>query len=144
MEHVFTNPFDQMEYEKDPVEFNKKLNGQPKFIGQGYSYGCGSDCYGGYIVEHKKLPNGKEIWGLQSAKTHMTTCWEDGHETCDGPIAWTASVWIIARGKIHRYGKTIDLPQWWFCDKNGKRMTGRGAKCTYHFSGAHAYRDPSF
>lgn len=141
MEHVFDNVCTELEYNADPVAFNKKLNG-PSFIGQGGSRSVGSDCYGYYIVDKKVLPNGKTIWGYSSAKSRFEVSWTDGSQVCDGPTSWKPEHWMIARGKVRRYGKTFDVPQWWNCDENGKRIPR--AKCNISWTGACAYQDPSF
>jgi len=135
MEHIFDNVCAELEYNADPVAFNKKLNG-PSFIGQGCSKQVGSDCYAHYIVEKKQIGK-KTIWGMSNAKSRFEHSWTDGCQICDGPVSWKATEWITSWGKHED-----DSPKWWFCDENGNRCHGH--KCTYSFRGAHAYQSPSF
>ena len=136
MEHVFANVCQEVEYNADSNAFNEKLTG-PQFIGQGCCKHVGSDSYGYYIVEKKQIGKNKTIWGLNSAKCHITSTWEDGSMTCTGPISWKAEIWIMSWGK-NKNGS----PKWWYCNSDGKRFNG--CRCLMSFSGAHAYRNPSF
>ena len=140
MEHIFDNICTELEYMKDENAFNQKLRAAdgPTFIGQGGSKSSGSDCYGYYWVEKKELKNGKVIWGYASAKSHFAGHWTEGTEVCDGPYEWKAEGWMTTWGK-YKDGK----PKWWECDENGKRFKP-GRKCRVSWTGAHAYRDPSF
>lgn len=142
MEHIFDNICTELEYGEDPIAFNKKLNGQPAFIGQGGSKSVGSDRYGYFLVEKKTLSNGKTIWGYSSAKVHMLTDWTEGTEVCEGPCSWKAKQWIIARGFKKYRGKKLNVPQWWHCDENGNRIAG--SKCDIDWSGAKSWKDPNF
>ena len=108
-----------------------KLEG-PYFIGQGWSYRIGSDCYGGYITFIGKNSANKPYYGLVEADSHFDKCWEDGHQTCVMPADKTPEEFVVKfRG------------QWWKCDKNGDRYIGSRNKVHYSWNGAFAYQDPS-
>ena len=107
-----------------------KLTG-PCFIGQGCSYGVGSDCYGFYVTDLKTLGNGRIVAGLVPAHSEMAGAWEEGTMICTMPKDKTPTEWVTKfRGK------------WWFCSKDGDRYLGD--KCRYRWNGAFAYRDPHF
>ena len=98
--------------------------------------------YGYYIVATKQIGN-KTIYGITGANAIMHGDWTEGDMDCSINIDTAKPTqWIIARGKIHRYGKTIDAPQYWYCDANGVRFPGR--KASFGWNGAYAYQDPSF
>ena len=132
---------DQQSAEIQQLVATNQLKG-PMFVGQGLSQPVGSDCYGYYIVATKKIGN-KTIFGITGANAIMHSDWTAGDMDCSINIDTAKPTqWIIARGKIHRYGKTIDAPQYWYCDANGVRFPGR--KASFGWNGAYAYQDPSF
>ena len=113
----------------------------PMFVGQGWSERVGSDRYGGYIVSISVLPNGKPIVGLVDADTQMFTSWEDGSEKCALPGNASDPSQCKPTRFVTTYGKQPNgMPKWWFCNSEGVRRS----KCYYSWSGASAYRDPSF
>ena len=113
----------------------------PMFVGQGWSKQVGSDRYGGYIVSIGILPNGKPIVGLVDAYTQMFTSWEDGREKCALPGNAADPSQCKPTRFVTTYGKQPNgMPKWWFCNSEGVR----GGKCCYSWSGASAYRCPSF
>lgn len=109
-----------------------KLTG-PCFIGQGWSEQVGSDCYGGYVTFIGTNAEGKPFYGLVSADTEFTKCWEDGSQTCTMPKDRTPEMYVVQfRGN------------WWKCNDKGERYLGSHMKVRYSWNGAHSYRDPSF
>lgn len=113
----------------------------PMFVGQGWSKRVGSDEYGGYIVSIGILPNGKPIVGLVDAVTQMFTSWEDGIEKCALPNNESDPSQCKPTSFVTTYGKQPNgMPKWWFCNSKGIRSS----KCNHSWSGAAAYRDPSF
>lgn len=111
----------------------------PMFVGQGLSYGIGSDCYGYYITAMKKVGR-KVVWGITRAKTEVHVHWTEGTEDCSIDMETAVPTeWIVARGKWPKTGR----PKWWYCDENGNRFLP-GRKARFRWNGAHSYRDPSF
>lgn len=111
---------------------DRKLEG-PCFIGQGWSEHVGSDCYGGYVTFIGTNADGKLFYGLVSADTEFTKCWEDGSQTCTMPKDRTPKEYVVQfRGS------------WWKCNDKGDRFMGSYNKVRYSWNGAHAYQDPSF